>query len=70
MNATAQDQDGVSGGTEPGHLRLVLGTPATNSRRCLRARMAKILCAVKGGDFLWVQSPPGDGSLQPVAIGA
>jgi len=27
-------------------------------------------CAVKGGDFQWVQIPPGDGSLQPEAIGA
>ena len=34
------------------------------------ARMVKKLCAVKGGDFQWVQSPPGDGSPQPVAIGA
>ncbi len=24
----------------------------------------------KGGDFQWVQFPPGDGSLQPVAVGA
>ena len=33
-------------------------------------REVKILCAVKVGDFQWVQLPPGDGSLQPVAIGA
>jgi RNA-directed DNA polymerase len=34
------------------------------------SRKVKKLCAVKGGDFQWVQSPPGDGSPQPVAIGA
>jgi hypothetical protein len=26
--------------------------------------------AVKDGNFQWVQFPPGDGSLQPEAIGA
>ena len=36
----------------------------------MKPRMVKKLCAVKGGDFQWVRSPPGDGSLQPVAIGA
>jgi len=30
----------------------------------------KKLCAVKAGDFQWVRIPPGDGSLQPGAIGA
>ena len=30
-----------------------------------------IYCApCKGGDFQWVQFPPGDESLQPVAVGA
>jgi len=41
--------------------------------RCPRfasARTVKKLCAVKGADFQWVRNPPGDGSLQPVAIGA
>jgi hypothetical protein len=28
------------------------------------------MCAVKGGDFQWVQFAPGDESFQPVAIGA
>jgi hypothetical protein len=32
--------------------------------------MVKKLCAVKAGDFQWVQIPPGDGSLQPEAVGA
>jgi hypothetical protein len=32
--------------------------------------MVKELCAVKVGDCAWVQVPPGDGSLQPEAIGA
>ena len=30
----------------------------------------KKLCAVKAGDFQWVQVPPGNGSLQPEAVGA
>ncbi len=34
------------------------------------SRTVKKLCAVKAGDFQWVQFPSGDGSLQPVAIGA
>jgi len=33
-------------------------------------RMVNLLCAVKAGDFQWVQIPPGDGSLQPEAVGA
>jgi len=28
------------------------------------------LCAVKGVGFQWVRFPPGNWSLQPVAIGA
>jgi hypothetical protein len=28
------------------------------------------VCAVKGGDFEWVRIPPGDGLLQPEAVGA
>lgn len=32
--------------------------------------MVQELCAVKVGDFQWVQVSPGDGSLQPVAFGA
>ena len=36
----------------------------------LFARRVKKLCAVKAGDSQWVQIPPGDGSLQPEAIGA
>ena len=34
------------------------------------ARMVNLLCAVKAGDFQWVQIPPGDGPLQPEAVGA
>ena len=34
------------------------------------SRKVKTLCAVKVGDSQWVQFPSGDGSLQPVAIGA
>jgi len=33
-------------------------------------RRVKKLCAVKGVDIQWVRFPPGDGSLQPVAIRA
>jgi hypothetical protein len=32
--------------------------------------MVKELCAVKSGDFQWVEFPPGDESFQPVATGA
>ena len=34
------------------------------------SRMVTLLCAVKAGDFQWVQIPRGDGSLQPEAVGA
>ena len=46
MNARALNQDGVSGGTEPGHAQLVLETPAINSRRCSRA--ASSACRAAG----------------------
>ena len=52
---------------------IVTGFPRQNSGCRIGiffCRMVKKLCAVKGGDFQWVRSPPGDGSLQPVAIGA
>ncbi len=31
---------------------------------------SKYCVPCKGGDFQWVQVPPGDESLQPVAVGA
>jgi hypothetical protein len=39
--------------------------------RALWELLARIIqCAVKGVDLQWVQFPPGNWSLQPVAIGA
>ena len=38
--------------------------------RQTECRKVNLLCAVKAGDFQWVQIPPGGGSLQPEAVGA
>ncbi len=47
---------------------MVTDGPGTWRRR---TRVWSKNCApCKGGDFQWVQFPPGDGSFQPVAIGA
>ena len=50
--------------------------PVRDSRSLLltglrrRTVRSKYCAPCKGGDFQWVQFPPGDGSFQPVAVGA
>jgi hypothetical protein len=43
---------------------------AVENKLLTEAMVSKSCAPCKGGDFQWVQFPPGDGSLQPVAIGA
>ena len=49
--------------------------PQTKGRETDRPNLihratSRLYYAVKDGNFQWVQFPPGDGSLQPEAIGA
>ena len=47
-----------------------LGPRLGGSHRAEYATVGFLACAVKGVDLQWVQFPPGNWSLQPVAIGA